>query len=139
MASPNYGARDRGERQQAAAKARDADRQQLESAYAVAQRRRLVQGLASAPPATVESTESEGKRVVLQLDFVTVGTGGMEVQFQVDGSTNKIRAFVLIADPTETPGAVLYSDGSTWVALAPGSVGDVLTINGSGVPEWAAP
>lgn len=139
MASPNYGARDRGERQQAPAKARDTDRHQQESAYALAQRRRLVHGLVSVPAAPIETIEETGKRVVLQLDFVNVGTGDLEVLFVVDGTTNVLRAYVPIANPESRTGAILYSDGTSWVYLPAGSVGDVLTINGSGVPEWAAP
>lgn len=37
-----------------------------------------------------------------------------------------------------TPGAILYRGASTWVALAPGSNGDILTLV-AGLPAWVTP
>jgi hypothetical protein len=37
------------------------------------------------------------------------------------------------------PGAMLYWDGQSWQQLPAGQAGQVLTLNGSGLPEWAGP
>lgn len=36
-------------------------------------------------------------------------------------------------------GEILVRISGAWTFLTPGSTGDVLTINGSGVPEWTPP
>jgi hypothetical protein len=49
-------------------------------------------------------------------------------------------AGVLIASAPAIPGDIMYFDGTDWnVLFNTGSVGDVLTLDGSSLPSWAAP
>lgn len=49
-------------------------------------------------------------------------------------------AGVLIATGPAIPGDIMYFDGTDWTVLYnTGSVGDVLTLDGSSLPSWAAP
>lgn len=44
-----------------------------------------------------------------------------------------------ITDADGSKGSIAYHDGSVWTVLEAGNVGDVLTLDGSGLPSWAAP
>lgn len=39
----------------------------------------------------------------------------------------------------QEPGSILIRGADRWIALPPGEVGDVLTINDGGMPAWVAP
>ena len=67
----------------------------------------------------------------------------------IKANTSGITAGPTFPDPTvsavldtisDTKGAVLYRDTSSWIALSPGTNGYVLTTGGSGAnPSWASP
>lgn len=38
-----------------------------------------------------------------------------------------------------TPGSILVRGPDRWIALLPGQVGDVLSINAGGIPQWVDP
>lgn len=98
--------------------------------------RRKKTALVGIPGPTVQSATVE--KVVLQKDFANTGTTGVEVTWDVDASTNEVKGYVPeLPSAVGLAGYIMYSDGSTWQLLAPGTLGQVLTINGSGLPVWS--
>jgi len=54
------------------------------------------------------------------------------------GQTTATLACTALLPTATTNGTLAMWNGTAWAILAPGSIGDTLKINGSGVPAWTA-
>ena len=68
---------------------------------------------------------------VMPLATVAISGGGT-------GQTTATLACTAILPTATTNGTIAMWNGTAWAILAPGSIGDTLKINGSGVPAWTA-
>lgn len=84
-----------------------------------------------ADAATQRATLGIGSTTVAAETTVPVSKGGT-------GQTTKTAAFDALA-PTVSAGALQVFDGTHWIGLAAGSVGDRLVIGVDGLPVWETP
>ena len=54
------------------------------------------------------------------------------------GQTTATLACTALLPTATTAGTIAVWNGTAWAILAPGSIGDTLKLNGSGVPAWTA-
>ena len=88
-----------------------------------------------APAAGVLKSTGTGAPTYGQVDLAADVTGTLAIANGGTGATDKAGAFAALAPAGATAGDIMYYNGTQWVALGKGAVGNMLVVTTSGI-QW---